>query len=883
MQPESLTIRGVTRYADELTVDFSGVPPGLVAVVGGNGAGKSTLLECMLPAAIYRSFPSRPGNLYDHVTRRDALIEATFQYRGSRWRAQHVLDCGTKVAGTGKGAGSNRPTLFRDGAVVEGTEGSADGFEAAVLKYLPARAVTLASVFAVQSGEGNFLTLTREQRRALFAELLGLEGMQELAVRAGRALAPLDAAAVKLDEESEAIARDEALRARLDGDRSAARARAEAAATARSDAAAVLAAAIRATTTAKSIRDGLVTARSRALDEQQRTTARRAAAADRRQRAETALTAARATVAEKAAILAAHERLVTLTTELAELDRAGADIGRRQEHHLGAKLRAERAVARAVEELDAIARQLSEINGTRARRGEVAARIADLEPVETKLAGLRTDAAELRATARRIADEAAATLNEKGRQAEAVKQRGIAAARAAEVLSKVPCGGRRALIFGSEADEDVGAGTRTDCGTCSLLGDAKAAEAALPGLREELTALHAELEAARKKAREAEEIRAAADEAASKLRDTEAQAATLRASRENLAEIDRAIAAAATIGARTAAAEAAGQEARAAVAVEVAALSALDAERAALAPRKQAVVTEQAMVRGAAQRRDALVQAEAAIPLHEATVASATSDERDAAEALSTLTVPPEPTEAAAAYTSALDAERARRTEDEAAALAERTARDEAAGLDGRITALGDIPARRAALAERRERVALRRQGFALLQRGFGRDGVQALRIDAAGPTVSRIVNGLLAKVVEGRFSVELVTTRATARGGPKEVFDLLVHDGLRGGAPRLPEVLSGGEQVLIDEALKLAIAVFNAGQHGGDFATIWRDECDGALEPALAMAYPSMLRAALDLGGFRNCYFITHRPEVADQADAVLRVDGGRAWIEVQ
>jgi exonuclease SbcC len=177
--------------------------------------------------------------------------------------------------------------------------------------------------------------------------------------------------------------------------------------------------------------------------------------------------------------------------------------------------------------------------------------------------------------------------------------------------------------------------------------------------------------------------------------------------------------------------------------------------------------------------------------------------------------------------------------------------------------------------------VALRRAGFVLCEQGFGQAGIQALEIDAAGPEVSTIANQLLTSAFGGRFTLQLRTVQEASRGKvQKEVFDIQVLDGQSGGA-RQHAALSGGEQVLVDEALKLSLAIFNARRAGTPFETLFRDEADGALSEEAAARYPEMLREAVKLGGFRNVYFITHRQTCAEQADARIVVKDGRAVLE--
>ena len=68
-----------------------------------------------------------------------------------------------------------------------------------------------------------------------------------------------------------------------------------------------------------------------------------------------------------------------------------------------------------------------------------------------------------------------------------------------------------------------------------------------------------------------------------------------------------------------------------------------------------------------------------------------------------------------------------------------------------------------------------------------------------------------------------------------KEVFELDVIDGARGTSARSADRFSKGEKTLISEALKLALAIFNAKRQPYPLRTLWRDECDGPLEPELA------------------------------------------------
>jgi exonuclease SbcC len=158
---------------------------------------------------------------------------------------------------------------------------------------------------------------------------------------------------------------------------------------------------------------------------------------------------------------------------------------------------------------------------------------------------------------------------------------------------------------------------------------------------------------------------------------------------------------------------------------------------------------------------------------------------------------------------------------------------------------------------------------WAHLKTAFGVK-IKALEIDASGPEVSRIANDLLHGCYGTRFTVSLITTDVTTKGGQKEVFELRVIDtekGWEGDAAQL----SGGERVLVGEAFALAIAIFNKQRSSIPMDDLFRDEVAGALSVGNGPRYIAMLRAAMDVGGFSRCYFVTHSPPLAAMADAEI------------
>jgi exonuclease SbcC len=96
-----------------------------------------------------------------------------------------------------------------------------------------------------------------------------------------------------------------------------------------------------------------------------------------------------------------------------------------------------------------------------------------------------------------------------------------------------------------------------------------------------------------------------------------------------------------------------------------------------------------------------------------------------------------------------------------------------------------------------------------------------------------------------------------------------------------LVDELSGGQFVLVNEAVNLGIAIYNMRQGEGiRYETLFRDETVGALDAANGKEYVRMLRRAVDLGGFHQVIFICHTPLVWELADQILTVGDGHVVV---
>jgi exonuclease SbcC len=190
--------------------------------------------------------------------------------------------------------------------------------------------------------------------------------------------------------------------------------------------------------------------------------------------------------------------------------------------------------------------------------------------------------------------------------------------------------------------------------------------------------------------------------------------------------------------------------------------------------------------------------------------------------------------------------------------------------LEGALTRMARLEAELATAKTEKE-------DYAYLARVFGPDEIQLCEIQSAGPQVSILVNSLLEGCLDNKFEIRFRTQRPKADGkGMVDDFDVEVRN-KNLDRTCLVDELSGGQFVLVNEAVNLGIAIHNMRQGEGiRYETLFRDETVGALDAANGKEYVRMLRRAMDLGGFHQVIFICHTPLVWELADQVLSVAGG-------
>ncbi len=821
MRFTSLRMRGLLNFPDEIAVDFEALPP-VIAIVGPNGAGKTTFTRALLTAVSRTALPL--ATLARLGGRGQAEVEVGLS-TDRAWRVQHRLD----AAG-----GRAESQVFDDsGASVLPTP-SVRAFDAFAARTFPELGVLLAGPFAGQADPG-FLGMTPGDRKAIVLRAKAAEKIEGFAAQARESArarqGALDVVLARLG--------DERRRAGLAIDSI--------------DLIAGTAATIETKIASAAAAEQLA---SQAL-EQARAAEKAAVGALEGARAEaSAIAAHNASAATSRAEIAAADEAVRVAE--AHLERLRATLGTHQ---------ALLSEAEAIRESEAMQRVLD---------GEIVKHVYRVSDLQAAARASEARVAELRAAvgrAQATVGHAAAKANE---AAERAKQRAAAALEA----ERLPAA-REAL---AHAEADVAA-AEAEIERLHALA-AQGAEGRIGGLRGTLQAIATDDARGCQQATEGlgrdDAAKAAIDALpADQRRAAEARAAALDARKRAQLEMQR-------LDGRRALAEAPHDDAAAATALQEATAAQAQAEQAqaeAEGQREQIVVD----LAEASAKRDALMadrkaetRGDKLVSLVAAEAASAqiASEIAAGAEALETARAKRVAMGDAPPLRSAPDLgvlEKAAASATEAVHVRQSALRE----AERSVQEIGAAAERLAAIEAERLAVATDLGDWSRLARDLGREGLQAMLVDAIGPELTDLTNDLLHSCVGPRFTVQVDTQRASADGRKMlEGCDVTVYDTRKGVLAQDGDTLSGGEAVLVGTPLRLALAHVTCRTWGIRRPTIVLDESGASLDESLAAGpYVAMLRrAAAQMQG--QVLFITHNAEAARLADARLVIGGGRVEV---
>jgi len=236
------------------------------------------------------------------------------------------------------------------------------------------------------------------------------------------------------------------------------------------------------------------------------------------------------------------------------------------------------------------------------------------------------------------------------------------------------------------------------------------------------------------------------------------------------------------------------------------------------------------------------------------------SASEQAAAALPPLPVEPAPATGQAVGTLALDAQRAAVD----LALAE-----------SRVVQAGELDASIARLRQERADAVDARDAWDLLAAALGRNGVQAMEIDVAGPEVTRRINDLLHGCFGTRWTVLVDTQRENDDGDAVDGLPILVTDSEEDREDDA-KTFSPGEQAILGRAISLALAGFVCARAGVEGVTLVLDETGAGVSAENIEPFAAMLRLAAREIGASKVLLVTHSPELGALCDATVRIGGG-------
>ena len=144
----------------------------------------------------------------------------------------------------------------------------------------------------------------------------------------------------------------------------------------------------------------------------------------------------------------------------------------------------------------------------------------------------------------------------------------------------------------------------------------------------------------------------------------------------------------------------------------------------------------------------------------------------------------------------------------------------------------------------------------------FGKQGIQAMLIEALIPQIEDETNQLLSKMTDNRLYTTLETTRErrTGKGDPIETLDISIADEL---GKRSYESYSGGEAFRINLALRIALSKVLARRSGASLPVLFLDEGFGTQDSIGREKILDTISAISDQ--FEKIIVITHLDDLKD------------------
>jgi len=166
---------------------------------------------------------------------------------------------------------------------------------------------------------------------------------------------------------------------------------------------------------------------------------------------------------------------------------------------------------------------------------------------------------------------------------------------------------------------------------------------------------------------------------------------------------------------------------------------------------------------------------------------------------------------------------------------------------------------------------------YGYVSEAFGRNGVQAILLENAIGVIEQFANDIL-KQMQTQFLVQMRTQKETKAGEQRETLDIIVF---YNGAERPFESYSGGEQTMINLALRLALSRVISSLHGVQMQSLFLDEVLGELDEV--NREEAIKIVAFLAKSYEQVFVISHTNEIKDIIDSAIVIVRHDTYSEIK
>jgi len=176
----------------------------------------------------------------------------------------------------------------------------------------------------------------------------------------------------------------------------------------------------------------------------------------------------------------------------------------------------------------------------------------------------------------------------------------------------------------------------------------------------------------------------------------------------------------------------------------------------------------------------------------------------------------------------------------------------------------------RKALTDQKDKLVNSIDVYSNVAKAFSRDGIQAIIMENVTEDLRKYTNSILKQICSEQMSVDFVTQKQTSSGTWKEYFDIKISIG---GDILDFDDLSGGEQVRMSIALRLALSQLLMRRVGSNVKFLLLDEVDQALDK---QGIEALSEAINTLSKSLKILVITHNESMKEKFDNIITIQKG-------